>query len=113
MSVSKIMLLVAAIFCLTAGPCPGGGVPPEDRSIATEGDGKGMQVYLDPETGRPVSPDSDRAVPLPPETAGKEKPAPLELIINPDGSGTVVFPDSMMVEEKIEIEPDGTIRPVP
>ncbi|MFH1152672.1 MAG: hypothetical protein V1793_02555 [Pseudomonadota bacterium] len=70
-----------------------------------------VKVYVDPETGKIIEPGPDQAAGFPSRREGTAPSGPLEVIVNEDGSKTIYFPENRMIDEKIEVTPEGKIKP--
>ena len=73
--------------------------------------GKGLKVYIDPDTGELISQPEEAEIVQPSNSVFGDTPEEVveqpEEIINPDGSATVIMPDSMQHSTSITIDKNG------
>ena len=73
---------------------------------------KGLKVFIDPDTGEIIAPSRDEIESLHPSNSGFEADSFDESIVEeaPDGSTTIIFPESFQFSNKATIEEDGNIK---
>ena len=76
------------------------------------GNQKGLKVFIDPDSGEIIAPTRDEIESLQPSNSVIEADPFEETIIEeaPDGSTTIIFPESFQFSNKAKLEEDGNIK---